>query len=89
MVPEPVANIKDFLFPEKLAPLQVTSKPVQVKELFGRTSIKSRSQTVSVIVHVGIVVLAFTLGTNKSIQNAVRIRFRSSPPTTSRHTCPK
>jgi len=66
------ANIKDFLFPEKLPPLQVTSKPVQVKELFGRNEYKSRSQAVSILVHVGIVALAFTLGTSKTVQNAVK-----------------
>jgi len=66
------ANIKDFLFPEKLPPLQVTSKPVQVKELFGKNEYKSRSQAISVLVHVGIVALAFTLGTSKTVQNAVK-----------------
>ncbi|HPT28217.1 MAG TPA: hypothetical protein PLZ95_17500, partial [Bryobacteraceae bacterium] len=66
------ANIKDFLFPQKLPPLQVTSRPVQVKELFGRNEYKSRSQAMSLVIHVGLVALAFTLGTSKTVQNAVQ-----------------
>jgi len=66
------ANIKDFLFPQKLPPLQVTSKPVQVKELFGRNEYQSRSQAMSLVIHVGLVALAFTLGTNKAVQQAVQ-----------------
>lgn len=67
-----VGNIKEALFPTKLPPLQVTSKPVQVREMFGRDEYKSRSQAMSMAIHIGVVALAFTLGTNKTIQSAVK-----------------
>lgn len=66
------ANIKDFLFPQKLPPLQVTSKPVQVKELFGKNEYQSRSQAVSLVVHIGLIALLLTLGTSKTVQKAVQ-----------------
>lgn len=66
------ANVKDFLFPQKLPPLQVTSRPVQVKELFAKNEYQSRSQFVSLLVHVSLVALAFTIGTSKTVQNAVK-----------------
>jgi TonB family protein len=65
-------NLKDTLFPPKLPPLELTSRPVQVKELFGRDEYRSRSQMMSVLVHVGVVALAFLVGTNKTVQNAVK-----------------
>ena len=65
-------NLKDLLFLKKLPPLQVTSKPVQVRELFGRNEYKSRSQAISFFVHVGMVVLALTLGTSEAVQTAVK-----------------
>jgi TonB family protein len=65
-------NIKDFLFPQKLPPLMLTSRPVQVKELLGRNEYQSRSQALSIVGHVALVTLAFALGTNKTVQNAVQ-----------------
>jgi TonB family protein len=65
------SNLKDILFPEKLPPLQVTSKPVQVKELFSKDEYKGRSQALSMAIHIGLVALAFTIGTNKTVQQAV------------------
>lgn len=66
------SNVKDLLFPQKLPPLQVTSTPVQVRDIFGKDEYKSRSQAISVAVHVCLVALAFTIGTNKTVQNAVK-----------------
>jgi TonB family protein len=65
------SNLKDLLFPQKLPPLQLTSKPVQVKELFSKDPYQGRSQALSLAIHIGLVALAFTLGTNKTIQQAV------------------
>jgi TonB family protein len=65
-------NIKEALFPQKLPPLQVTSKPVQVRELFGQQEYKARSQALSMAIHIGVVALAFTVGTNKHVQQAVK-----------------
>jgi TonB family protein len=64
-------NLKELLFPEKLPPLQVTSKPVQVKQIFTRAEYGRRSQMASVVIHVGLAVLAFTIGSSKRVQQAV------------------
>jgi TonB family protein len=67
-----LSDLKDTLFPPKLPPLEVTSKPVQVKEMFSRPEFRGRSQFMSVMIHVGLVALAFTVGTNPTVQKAVR-----------------
>jgi len=65
-------NLKDLLFPPKLPPLEVTAKPVQVKELFAPDPYRGRSQFISLLIHIGLVALAFTVGTNKQVQQAVK-----------------
>ncbi len=67
-----LGGLKETIFPPKLPPLEVTSRPVQVKEMFGKAEYRSRSQLMSVGIHVGLVVLAFALGTNKTVQKAVK-----------------
>lgn len=67
-----LSDLKDTLFPPKLPPLEVTSKPVQVKEMFSRPEYRGRSQFMSVAIHVGLVALAFTVGTNPTVQKAVK-----------------
>ena len=64
-------NLKELISPAKLPPLELTSKPVQVRELLGRDEFAGRSRIMSVLVHVGLVTLAFAIGTNKSVQNAL------------------
>lgn len=64
-------NLKELIFPAKLPPLELTSKPVQVRELFGRDEYAGRSRIISVGVHVGLVALAFAVGTNKTVQTAI------------------
>src|SRR5579862_8943695 len=45
------ANIRAAFFPEKLPPLQLTSRPVKVREIWGEYNYKKESATVSAIVH--------------------------------------
>jgi TonB family protein len=58
------SNIKEAFFPEKLPPLQLTSRPVRVREIWGAYSHRKTSGTLSVILHVlaigGIVALSLT-----------------------------
>ena len=61
-----LGGLKDTFFPTKLPPLDVTSRPVQVKEMFGRAEYQSRSQLMSVGIHVGMVVLAFRPGNEQN-----------------------
>ncbi len=64
-------NIKS-LFAPKLPPLQLTSKPVQVKDIWGLYGRQKRAWLSSMTIHVASVVLAFTLATNSTVQNAVK-----------------
>jgi periplasmic protein TonB len=43
-------NVKELLFPEKLPPLRLTSRPVAVREIWTRGN-RKRSTTVSVVLH--------------------------------------
>ncbi|HSY12159.1 MAG TPA: energy transducer TonB, partial [Verrucomicrobiae bacterium] len=48
-------NIKAALFPEKLPPLQLTSRPVKVREIWGQDSYKKESAGVSLVVHIAMI----------------------------------
>ncbi|MGH9672068.1 MAG: energy transducer TonB, partial [Bryobacteraceae bacterium] len=68
-----VENLKDILRPQKLPPLEVTSKPVAVRSIWGFTGgQESRAGLTSFLVHATVIVLLFTLGTNKAVQDKVR-----------------
>src|SRR5215470_8926192 len=45
------ANIKEAFFPEKLPPLQLTSRPVKVKSIWGEYRYSKRSATMTTIIH--------------------------------------
>lgn len=65
-------GIKETLFPPKLPPLKVTSKPVQVKSIWGLYEPQKRSWMSSLLVHAVVVAVAFTVGTNKTVQVGVK-----------------
>jgi TonB family protein len=65
-------SIKELISPPKLPPLELTSKPVKVKDIWGLYGYNKRSWLSSVIIHVSIVTLAFTLAMNKTVQQAVK-----------------
>ncbi len=66
-------SIKELIHPPKLPPLEVTSKPVAVKEIWGfYGGQEKRAGLTSFLVHVTVVGLLFLLGTNKAIQQAVK-----------------
>jgi TonB family protein len=68
-----IRNIKDLIHPPKLPPLELTSKPVAVKEIWGFYGGQGkRAGMTSFLVHVGVVGLLFFLGTNKAVQQAVK-----------------
>jgi TonB family protein len=47
-----LANIWESLFPKKLPPLQLTSRPVRVQDIWGEYNYKKSSAVVSVVLHV-------------------------------------
>ncbi len=65
-------NIKEFVRPPKLPPLEVTSKPVAVKSIWGDYRYGKQATASSVLIHVSVVVLIFTLGANKTVRTVVQ-----------------
>src|SRR5690349_9025347 len=45
------ANVKDALFPEKLPPLHLTSRPVRVRSIWGEYRYTKRSTTMTMVIH--------------------------------------
>jgi TonB family protein len=66
-------NIKEFIRPPQLPPLQVTSRPVAVKDIWGFYGDHHKHAGVSSIaIHSLIVVLLFTVASNRAVQQAVK-----------------
>src|SRR5271154_2242111 len=63
-----INNIKDAISPPKLPPLEVTSKPVPVKDIWGLYGKKRESGLMSLAVHGAVVVLLFTVMSNRTVQ---------------------
>src|SRR5579871_6605860 len=67
-----IQNIKDVVNPPKLAPLEVTSKPVAVKDIWGLYGHKKQSFMASFGFQVCLVGIVLALGTNKAVQDKVK-----------------
>ena len=68
-----VQNIKDLVKPQPLPPLEVTSKPVAVKDIWGGTGgNEKKSGMYSMLVHAVIIGLVLWLGTRKEVIQAVK-----------------
>ena len=66
-------NVKDFIRPPKLPPLEVTSKPVPVKEIWGfYGGQEKRAGVTSLAIHVAVVSLLLVIGTNKTVQKVIK-----------------
>ncbi len=65
-------QIHDKLYPEKLPPLQLTSKPVKVKDIWGQDTYKKGSAIGSTLVHVGMIgaLIFLSLAGRQVIQKA-------------------
>src|SRR6266480_7491829 len=61
-------NVKDAISPPKLPPLEVTSKPVAVKDIWGLYGNKKESGLMSLAIHSCVAVLLFTVLSNKTVQ---------------------
>jgi periplasmic protein TonB len=53
-------NLRDLISPPKLPPLQVTSKPVKVKEIWSKDKAFGPAQAIALAVHIAITVLIFS-----------------------------
>jgi protein TonB len=68
-----INNVKEFINPPKLPPLEVTSTPVPVKDIWGSYGGKEKQAGLgSLMIHVSVVALLFLIGTNKTIQKVVK-----------------
>lgn len=67
-----IQNIKDFINPPKLPPLEVTSKPVAVKSIWGDYRYGKQAGLTSAIVHVAALALLLTVFSSKTVQQAVK-----------------
>src|ERR1035438_7233068 len=65
-----IRNVKEFFNPPKLPPLQLTSKPVPVKDIWGLYGRKKKSFMMSTGVQLGVVALVLILTTNKTVQRS-------------------
>ncbi len=68
-----IHSVKDIISPPKLPPLEITSKPVAVKDIWGLTAgYETRAGFTSFVIHATIAALLLLVGTNKTVQNAVK-----------------
>lgn len=68
-----VKNVKEAINPPKLPPLEVTSKPVPVQDIWGfYGGQEKKAGLTSFLIHGSVIALLFVLGTNKAVQQAVK-----------------
>jgi len=67
------ADLKEYFFPPKLPPLELTSKPVAVKDIWGFYGGQGRKAGASsLLIHGAIIALMIVVGTNETVQNSVK-----------------
>ncbi|HVT92727.1 MAG TPA: TonB family protein [Bryobacteraceae bacterium] len=68
-----VQNVKEIIHPKKLPPLELTSTPVPVKEIWGfYGGQEKRAGLMSMLIHGGAVALLLLIGTNDKVQQVVK-----------------
>src|SRR5581483_10578346 len=67
-----IDNIRETINPPKLPPLEVTSKPVAVRDIWGLYGRKRESGIYSLAIHVSVVALLFTVASSKAVQDKVK-----------------
>lgn len=68
-----VKNVKEAINPPKLPPLELTSKPVPVQDIWGfYGGQEKKAGLTSFLIHGSVIALLFVLGTNKAVQQAVK-----------------
>ncbi len=67
-----VENVRELINPPKLPPLELTSKPVAVKDIWSRDGKKKYSTLYSVGIHIILVLLIVLVGTNKVVQQKAK-----------------
>jgi periplasmic protein TonB len=65
-------SVRELVHPTALPPLQITSKPIMVKDIWGLYGRKKQSGAYSLAIHVTVIVLLFTLASSKAVQQAAK-----------------
>jgi TonB family protein len=68
------SNIRAALFPEKLPPLVLTSRPVKVRDIWGEYDYKKQSAGVSLVVHIMMIggLIAISIMGARAVKNVVK-----------------
>jgi protein TonB len=74
-----VGNIRELIHPEKLPPLELTSRPVAVKDIWGAGT-NPKAIASSVLFQGAIVAVLMLLGTNARVQKAITNVVLMAPP---------
>jgi len=80
-----LGNVREAIFARNLPPLELTSKPVPVDEIWGLYGRQRKSFLMSVSLQVGAVALLLLVGTNRTIRNVVKnnvlyLQIETPPP---------
>jgi protein TonB len=68
-----VQNVREAIHPKKLPPLELTSKPIPVKDIWGFYGGQERKAgAMSMLIHVSVIALLVILGTNRAVQQTVK-----------------
>src|SRR5205814_10310055 len=67
-----IQNVKEAINPPKLPPLELTSQPVAVKDIWGLYGRQKKSFMVSTGFQIGVVALLFTAFSTKIVQQQVK-----------------
>ncbi|HUO30739.1 MAG TPA: energy transducer TonB [Bryobacteraceae bacterium] len=65
-------NVRELVHPTPLPPLQVTSKPIAVKDIWGLYGRKKKSGVYSLAIHASVVILLFTVASSKAVQKVAK-----------------
>jgi TonB family protein len=79
-----IQNFREMIHPEELPPLELTSKPVEVKDLWGQGTNPKRVFA-SMLLHVGVFAALILIGTNPVVQKAVAHVVLIAPPPPPKH----
>lgn len=67
------ANVRDLISPAQLPPLELTSTPVAVKDIWGQSAGNERTAGfTSLLVHGGVIASLFLIGTNETVKQIAR-----------------
>ena len=73
-------SVRDIVRPEKLPPLDVTSKPVAVKSIWGMYGRDQRSSYLSLGIHIAVIALMVTGLSSKTVRDKVKQEFHLVDP---------